>query len=77
MPVPAVAPASRVTYPPLRSTVSQSSAERLIAEIRQMSPEDFTAALELARTSTPAEIVARQQAQRRERAVQAAARLRD
>jgi hypothetical protein len=46
----------------------------LIAEIREMSREELTAAFEEARTSSPAEIAERQKRERRERAERAAAR---
>jgi hypothetical protein len=50
------------------------SAERLVAEIHEMSREDLAAAFEEARTSSPAEIVERQKRDRREWAERTAAR---
>lgn len=51
------------------------SAERLIREIHELTPEELAAEFSAARTSTPAEIVQRQQQVNRERAEQAARRL--
>jgi hypothetical protein len=52
-----------------------SAAERLVAEVRAMPRADFVTEIERARASDPAEIVARQRVERRERAEAAAARL--
>lgn len=52
-----------------------TSAERLIAELQAMPQKELTRLLCEARESTPAELVERQRAERRERAEKAAARL--